>query len=205
MAPTVRAAADTADRLRLGPVVAAFLRRFLIQIGPVLVFFAVFAWDGIVTGTAAFVAAALVSVTITAVRHRSVPTMTLVSAGLVACFGALTLVFGEAAYIQMQPTVANGLYAAVLGGGRLAGHDLLRRSFSPALRLDAEGWRILTWRLVAHLAALAVANELVRRGFSTGTWITFKALVVAGLDLGFAAAQIPLLRAHWTADSADGR
>lgn len=203
MASTAQVAEQDTEGPHLRSIGGALLGRFLVQLGPGLVFFGVFAWQGIVAGTIAFLAATLISIVITAVRHRTLPTLPLVSAVLVACFGGLTIVYGEAAYIQMQPTITNGLYGLILGGAMLTGHDLLRRAFAPRLCLDAAGWRTLTWRLVGYLLLLALANEVVRRGFSVDVWIAFKAFVVAGLNLCFAVAQVPLLRAHWAAEPAE--
>lgn len=183
-----------------GVVAVPFLRRTVVELGPALVFFAVFSWMGIVVGTAAFMAAASISVAVTYAERRTLPTTPLVTAVLVLCFGGLTLFFYESTYVKMQPTAANALYAAVLAGALLFGRNLLKRTFSPELNLDEAGWEKLAWRTVGYLVALAVANEFVRLEFSTNTWIAFKTFVLAGLNFVFVLLQFPLLRAHWKAD-----
>ncbi|WP_168713216.1 inner membrane-spanning protein YciB [Parvibaculum lavamentivorans] len=181
----------------LSSVAVPFLRRTVIELGPALIFFAAFSWQGIMVGTGAFMAAALISVAVTYAERRTFPITPIVTAFLVLCFGGLTLLFHESTYVKMQPTAANALYAAVLSGALLSGHNLLKRTFSPELHLDDAGWEKLTWRIVGYLVALALTNEFVRIEFSTETWIAFKTFVLAGLNFAFLLLQFPLLRAHW--------
>ena len=47
-----------------------------------------------------------------------------------------------------------------------------------------EGWMILTRRMALFFVVLAVANEVVWRNFSDGTWVTFK---VVGLTVAMFA------------------
>jgi intracellular septation protein len=52
---------------------------------------------------------------------------------------------------------------------------LLGYVFDSAFRLDAEGWRILTYRWGLYLPADGgVINEVIWRNFSTDFWIAFK-------------------------------
>ena len=178
-------------------VVRPLVKRSLIELGPVLVFFGSFLFAGILFATAAFMAAAVVSVAASWLERRALPTIPTVLAVIILVCGALTLALGEDDYIKVQPTVANGLFAVALAGGRLIGRDLLKRAFSPGLSLSERGWAALAWRSAAYLAALAVANELVWRSFTTETWMMFKTFAVVPLNLLFALAQLRLLRAHW--------
>ena len=55
-----------------------------------------------------------------------------------------------------------------------------------ALPLQPEGWMILTRRLTAFFFALALANEVIWRMFTTDTWVTFKTFgLTAALFLFF--------------------
>jgi intracellular septation protein len=46
--------------------------------------------------------------------------------------------------------------------------------------MEKEGWMILTKRLVAAFAAMALANEIVWRTQSTEFWVTFETFVLPG-------------------------
>lgn len=180
-----------------GVLTAALARRGALELGPALVFFAVFSWKGIIAATAAFMAAALTSLGVTYIERRALPTVPVISTALVGCFGGLTLLLGDAFYVKLHPTVANGFYGAVLAGAKLRGRNLLRRAFSGELHLDRQGWDKLAWRAVAYLGALALANEVVRRSASTETWVVFKVFVILLLNVAFLAAQYRLFRRHW--------
>jgi intracellular septation protein len=180
-----------------GTIVGPLIKRTLTELGPVFVFFGTFLVAGIRVATAAFMAAAVISVIASWIERRALPTIPVILAGIILVCGALTLILSQDDYIKMQPTVANGLFAIALAAGRYTGRDLLKRAFSPGLRLTEEGWAKLTWRSVAYLTILTIANELVWRSFTTETWMMFKTFGIVPLNILFALAQISLLRSHW--------
>jgi intracellular septation protein len=64
------------------------------------------------------------------------------------------------------------------------------------MRLSERGWLELNMRTGLFLLLLAALNEIVRLGFSTDIWVTFKVFAIIPLDMVFALAQIPLIRRH---------
>jgi intracellular septation protein A len=56
--------------------------------------------------------------------------------------------------------------------------------------------------MAIYLMAMAVLNEVVRRGFSTDLWAWFKAAMPV-LNAGFLAANWPLIRRHLVAPDED--
>ena len=63
-------------------------------------------------------------------------------------------------------------------------------------KLDAEGWRILTFRWGLFFLVMAVVNEVIWRNFSTDFWITFKVWGNMPLSIVFTLAQLPLMQRH---------
>jgi intracellular septation protein len=61
-----------------------------------------------------------------------------------------------------------------LGIGLLRGQSWLKLLMGEFLKMRDEGWMIITRRLTAVLAAMAVANEVVWRNFSEQFWVTFE-------------------------------
>ena len=180
------------------------LRRTTMEIGPVILFVVVFAWLGMLWATAAFMAAVALSAATSYLKTGRLPVVPAAGFVIVAVFGGLTLVYTEAAFIKVRPTIANGIYAAAVAGGMLAGRNFLKRAFTPEIRLSERGWRRLAWRLAGFLTVLALGNEAVRLSFDTGTWVAYKAFSVIVLNSAFALSQIPLLRAEWSPHAADG-
>jgi intracellular septation protein len=170
--------------------------KLIIELGPLLVFFAVNAFAGIFAGTAAFMAATLLSLAVAHFRYRKVPVMPLVSAVVVFVFGGLTLYLHDETFIKLKPTIVYALFAVVLAAGLLLRKPLLELLFGPALALTEEGWRKLTWRWTAFFIAMAAVNEFVWRNFSTDAWVSFKAFGFLPLTVLFALAQLPLMQRY---------
>lgn len=163
---------------------------------PLAAFFVVyFGWD-LLTATAALLAATLASLALSLAVNRRVPAMPLVTAGLVAVFGGLTLAFDDEIFIKMKPTIAQGLIAAVLYGGLLLDKPLLKSVIGAAVGLDDAGWRKLTRNSAGFFLAMAALNEFVWRTQSTDFWVTFKVFGIAGITFAFMMAQIMFLARH---------
>ncbi len=178
--------------------------KFLIELGPLLVFFAGNAIGGIYVATAAFMAATLLSLAFARLRYHKVPAMPLVSAVVVLVFGGLTLYLQDEIFIKLKPTIVYSMFAVLLGAGLLLRKPLLELLFGPVFSLSEEGWRKLTFRWMVFFAAMAILNELVWRNFSTDAWVSFKAFGFLPLTFLFAIAQLPLLQRHGEAARTTG-
>lgn len=175
---------------------ASPLARLAIEAGPLVVFFVTNAKAGIFPATAAFMGAIVASLAGSWVLERRIPTMPLVTAVFVLVFGGLTLILRDEVFIKLKPTIVNGLFAAILIGGLLSGRSLLKPLMDTALRLDEEGWRLLTWRWALFFVFLALANEVVWRTWSTDAWVTFKVFGIMPLTIVFVLTQMPLIQRH---------
>jgi intracellular septation protein len=182
----------------------ALVPKLLIELGPLLVFFATNAVAGIFAGTAVFMLATLLSLAAAHFRYRKVPVMPLVSAVIVFVFGGLTLYLQDETFIKLKPTIVYSMFALLLGAGLLLRKPLLELLFGPAFSLTEEGWRKLTFRWMAFFIAMAIVNEIVWRNFSTDAWVSFKAFGFLPLTLLFAIAQVPLLQRYGEPESQDG-
>lgn len=172
------------------------MRQFLklaVEAGPLVVFFAVNGRAGIMTATAAFMAATVVAVAVSWRIDRRLPVMPMVSGVFVLGFGGLTLLLADETFIKVKPTIVNLLFAAILLGGQLLRLRLLPRLFGSLLQLTDEGWRRLAWRWCGFFVVLAALNEAVWRTQDTEVWIQFKLFAILPLTLVFSLAQLPLL------------
>ncbi|MFO7478515.1 MAG: septation protein A [Methyloceanibacter sp.] len=172
------------------------LPKLLIELGPLLIFFVGNAWGGIYVGTAAFMAATLISLAVARFRYHKLPVMPLVSAVIVFVFGGLTLYLQNETFIKLKPTIVYSMFAALLVAGLLMRKPLLQLLFGPVFMLTEVGWRKLTFRWVAFFVAMAIVNEFVWRNFSTDTWVSFKAFGFLPLTFLFALMQVPLMQSY---------
>jgi intracellular septation protein len=172
------------------------LRRMLLDLGPLLVFFAAFRFLGIFPATGFFMAAVLISLGASYVLEKRIPPMPLFTAVLVVIFGSLTLYFQNAVFLKIKVTLLYGLFGIVLLGGLALKRLYIKYVFGQAFELDETGWRQLTWRWGIFFLLLAALNEAVWRNASTATWVWFKVAGIIPLIFLFALAQTPFVMKH---------
>ena len=172
------------------------IRRLLLDLGPLLIFFAGFKYLGIFGATAAFMAAVLLALAVGWLVEKKISPMPLVTAVLVVIFGGLTLYLKNDMFIKMKPTVLYAFFGVTLIGGLAFKRLFIKYVFAQAFDLDETGWRQLTWRWGLFFLVLAVLNEMVWRNASTATWVAFKVWGIIPLIFLFALAQTPFVMKH---------
>jgi intracellular septation protein len=170
--------------------------KLIIELGPLLVFFATNALAGIFAGTAAFMAATLLSLVVAHFRYHKIAIMPIISGIIVLIFGGLTLYLHNETFIKLKPTIVYSMFAVLLAAGLLLKKPLLELLFGSAFTLTEQGWRKLTLRWIGFFIAMAIVNEVVWRNFSTNVWVSFKAFGFIPLTILFTLAQMPLLQRH---------
>ena len=96
----------------------------------------------------------------------------------------------------MKPTIINFLFAAILYGGVIIKKPLLKLLLGAALKLEEEGWKILTQRWIGFFIALAILNEIVWRTQSTDMWVNFKVFGILPITFIFTMTQFPLIKKY---------
>jgi intracellular septation protein len=156
----------------------------VLELGPPLLFFVAYIWvrdetymiggtayDGFIVAAAAFVPILLASIAALWWLSGKISRMQVFTAVLVIVFGGLTVWFNDESFFKMKTTIVYGIFAAILGIGLLQGRSYLAWVMSEFLPMQQEGWMILTRRLTACFAALAIGNEVVWRTMSTDAWV----------------------------------
>ena len=126
--------------------------------------------------------------------------MPTLGAGIVVIFGGLTIIFDNKIFIFMKPTIINIIFAAILYGGIILKKPLLKYLLGSALKLEEEGWSILTQRWAAFFIALAVLNEIVWRTMSEDFWVSFKVFGILPITFIFTMTQFPLIKKYQVED-----
>ena len=175
--------------------------KLVLDIGPLVLFFAANAKFGIYAATGGFMVAVLVALGVAYALTKRIEIMPLVTAVIVFIFGGLTLVLHDELFIKLKPTIIYVLFGGALLGGLMFGKPLLGMLFDSVFDLTEEGWRKLTWRWALFFFALAILNEIVWRNFSTDFWVSFKLFGVVPLTFIFGALQYPLLMKYSVSSS----
>jgi intracellular septation protein len=170
--------------------------KLVLDVGPLVLFFAANARFGIFAATGAFMAAVLLALAVSYALTRRLPIMPLLSAAIVLVFGTLTLVLHDETFIKLKPTLIYALFGFTLLGGYFLRKPLLEVVFDSVFHIDEEGWRKLTLRWAAFFLVMAVVNEVVWRTQTTDFWVSFKLFGFVPLTFLFAMAQFRLMTKH---------
>ena len=170
--------------------------KLLIDIGPLAVFFIFYTRSGLQASILPLMIATVIAVLFSYILEKKIPIMPTVGAGIVLIFGGLTIYFDNEVFIKMKPTIINLIFAIILYGGMLVKKPLLKILLGAALRLEEEGWRILTYRWIGFFIALAVLNEIVWRTQTTDIWVSFKVFGILPITFIFTMTQFPLIKKH---------
>ena len=170
--------------------------KLLIDIGPLAVFIIFYTRSGLQASILPLMIATVIAVLFSYILEKKIPIMPTVGAGIVLIFGGLTIYFDNEVFIKMKPTIINLIFAIILYGGMLVKKPLLKILLGAALRLEEEGWRILTYRWIGFFIALAVLNEIVWRTQTTDIWVNFKVFGILPITFIFTMTQFPLIKKH---------
>ena len=174
--------------------------KLLIDIGPLAVFFIFYNKSGLQASILPFMIATVIAVLISYILEKKIPIMPTVGAAIVLLFGGLTIYFDNEVFFKMKPTIINLLFAIILYGGILINKPLLKYLLGAALKLEEEGWKILTQRWIGFFIALAVLNEFVWRTQSTDIWVNFKVFGILPITFIFTMTQFPLIKKYQIED-----
>jgi intracellular septation protein len=171
--------------------------RLMIDLGPLVVFFAVNAWLGIFSATAAFMLAIAISMGVSKFKYRHISPLLWFSAVMVLLLGGITLYLHDETFIKIKPTLYYLLVAGLLGFGLATGRNLLKMVLGTAYPgLSERGWQILSRNWALFFLVMAGVNEAVWRNSSTDFWIGFKLWGFLPATFLFAAANVPMLMRH---------
>jgi intracellular septation protein len=178
--------------------------KFLYDLFPLLLFFAAFKFYGIYVATAVAIAASFVQVGGYWLKHRRFETMHLVTLGVIAVFGGLTLVLHDDTFIKWKPTLVYWILAALTLGSHLNRRTLIQRMMGAHVSLPDLVWRRLNLGWGIFFALLGMLNLYVAFYYGldldeaarTAVWVNFKVFGLLGLTLVFVVAQAFYLVRH---------
>mgnify|MGYP000904267768 CR=1 FL=1 len=147
----------------------------------------------LVNATWALVAGSALALVIGFVVERRVAPFPLIAGAAGLIFGSLTLVFHDARFLKVKPTVMNLLFGIGLLGGLALRRNPLKFLLGDAFPMADEGWRRLTVRYGLFFLALAALNEAIWRTQPDAVWVLFRFPGLMVLTVAFAVTQAPLM------------
>ena len=172
------------------------LTKIIVEIGPLLLFFAANAYAGIYWATGIFMAASFVALFYSRLKTGRFALMPLIATGFVAVFGLLTIWLHDDIFIKVKVTLVNVLFGLTLLFGILFERPFLKQILGETIQLKDIGWRKLTLRWMVFFFCVAILNEIIWRNFNTDVWVNFKVFGLLPLTFVFAILQFPLMQKH---------
>ena len=174
--------------------------KLLIDIGPLAVFFVFYTRSDLKTAILPFMIATIIAVLFSYIIEKKIPIMPTVGAVIILIFGGLTIYFDNETFFKMKPTIINILFAGILYGGIILNKSLLRYLLGAALKLQDEGWDILTKRWIGFFIALAILNEIIWRTQTTDIWVNFKVFGILPITFIFTLTQFSTIKKYQIED-----
>ncbi len=174
------------------------------DLGPIVIFFAAYYFGDLYIATAAIMVTTLIALAISYYYTRSLPMMPMVTAVVVMVFGGLTLYLNDETFIKMKPTIIYAIFSVILFAGLALGKSFIKILFDNFWDLSDDGWKKLTIRLAVFFLAMAIANEIVWRNFSTDLWVNVKVFGFTAATFLFFIAQVPMITRHQKPQDPDG-
>ena len=175
--------------------------RQALELGPQILFFIAYMrfqdtsltiggrdYDGFILVTAGFVPLLLATIAILWKLTGRISRIQVFTAVMVIVFGGLTVWLNDERFFKMKTTLVYGFFAVTLGIGLLRGRGWLKVLMGEMLPMSDRGWLILSRRIAAVFALMALANEIAWRTQTTEFWVTFETFALpAFLFLAFMA------------------
>jgi intracellular septation protein len=181
----------------------------VLELGPTLVFFLIYlqirddtfmlggtAYSGFIVAALVFVPILLAAMAVLWILSGKLSRMQVFTAFMVIFFGGLTAWFNDERFFKMKTTIVYGALSAILSFGLWQGRSYLQWIMGEVLPMQQEGWMILTRRLAAMFAALAVANEIIWRTQTTDLWVKLETFAFPVALFAFLWFQIVALQKY---------
>ena len=176
------------------------LIKFLLELGPLIIFFTIYKFYGIFYATGVFMVISILSLIISKVMLGKISQMQLFTTVIIVGLGSITLYMQDPRFVYIKPTIVYLLFASLLLGGLYYKKIFLKTVFEGALDLEDKGWRILTIRWGIFFLTMAVLNEIIWRNFTESEWVTFKTFGFLPLTIIFAISLAATMQKYQITD-----
>ncbi|MFM2322443.1 MAG: putative intracellular septation protein [Pseudomonadota bacterium] len=175
--------------------------RLLFDFLPIVVFFVTYKLFGIYTATAAAIVVNLLQVISYWIKHRTVPSIQLISLVLILLFGGGTLLLHNELLIKWKPTVLYWLLACTALVTQYFGKkSLIQHLLETNIVLPKPLWSSLNRNWIIFFAIMGSLNLWVAYSFDTNTWVNFKLFGLLGITFLFILIQAIYLARYIRSD-----
>ena len=165
--------------------------KFLFDLFPVIVFFAVFKLYDIYYATAVAILTTFLQFLWSWLRNKKIEKMLLVNLLIIAVFGGATLILKDELFIKWKPTVLYWFFSLALFISPLFfKKNLIKLIMGAQIKLPDQIWNNLNISWMLFFFAMGIINLYVAFNFSTDLWVNFKLFGSTALMLIFCFIQV---------------
>ena len=161
---------------------------FIIEFGPVGVFFITYYFSDFPTAALALGVSTLAALVLSKLVNKRVPWFAIFSGVVTFTVAMITYFYTAPWVLVVKDSVYYSLFAVLLGVNMWRGQSLFRAFFGHIFALEDEGWKILEQRWLTFFILAALSNEVVRWFLTIEQWVVYKQAIVM-LFLGFGLYQ----------------
>ena len=133
--------------------------KFLLDFGPIVLFFIVYKYYGLYAAIYAMIASTFVQIMYSRVTTGKFVTSQVLTFALLVVFGGISIVLRDPAFVMWKVSVLYVIFAAVLIGSNYIGSKtLLERIMGKELQLPRNTWVNLTWFWSLGFIIIAIIN-----------------------------------------------
>jgi len=170
--------------------------KFLLDFGPIVLFFIVYKYYGLYAAIYAMIASTFVQIMYSRVTTGKFVTSQVLTFALLVVFGGISIVLRDPAFVMWKVSVLYVIFAAVLIGSNYIGSKtLLERMMGKELQLPRKTWVNLTWFWSLGFIIIAIINAFfVNTALSArNLFLNSGSIVDPKIDLkNFDCSQSPL-------------
>lgn len=171
---------------RLYPFNAEQTVNILSEFGPLVTMFLVNALYGINAGTWALIITTVVAIAAMLYMFRRPPIFPLIASSVTIGFGALTLITGDAMWVQIKVTIFNAMFAGFLFLGLWFDRNFFQYVFEKTFHYTKQGWDTFTRSFAWFFMLTALLNEVVRLSFKDNQIYEVLGFAMNGVDIWIA-------------------
>jgi intracellular septation protein len=168
---------------------------FVIEFGPVGVFFVAYYLADFLTAALSLGAATMFAMVLSWVVNRRLPWFAIFSGTITILTSLLTYFYVAPWMLIVKDTVYYFLFAFLLGLSLWKNLGLFQAFFGHIFAITNMGWQILERRWFIFFLLAGAANELVRLYLTVDQWVIYKQVIVI-VFLTFGLYQFTISRHH---------
>ena len=133
--------------------------KFLLDFGPIVLFFIVYKYYGLYAAIYAMIASTFVQIMYSRLTTGKFVTSQVLTFALLVVFGGISIILRDPAFVMWKVSVLYVIFAAVLIGSNYIGSKtLLERMMGKELQLPRNTWVNLTWFWSIGFIIIAIIN-----------------------------------------------